>query len=60
MSIFVRFLVVGMIIIYFFLGIPAEVLVEAHGSFADAHCIECKKEHEHAWVKGTLITNSIS
>lgn len=26
-------------------GIPAEKVIEAHGSFSCAHCLECKKEY---------------
>lgn len=33
-------------------GIDANLLVEAHGSFHDAHCIECHKEYSHQFVKG--------
>lgn len=31
-------------------GISPELLVEAHGSFADAHCVECHQQHSiHTW-----------
>ncbi|CAK9064639.1 unnamed protein product [Durusdinium trenchii] len=31
-------------------GISPELLVEAHGSFADAHCVECRQQHSiRAW-----------
>jgi hypothetical protein len=40
-------------------GIPADVLVEAHGSFATAHCIKCKKEHAHEWVKEHVFAQTI-
>ena len=33
-------------------GISPELLVEAHGSFADAHCVECRQQHSvRAWRK---------
>lgn len=32
-------------------GIPVELLVEAHGSFASQHCIDCKKEYESAKMR---------
>ena len=36
-------------------GIPEEKLVEAHGSFHTAHCVVCRKEYTHEWVKGIKI-----
>ena len=33
-------------------GLPEEKLVEAHGSFHSAHCVNCRKEYAHEWVKG--------
>lgn len=36
-------------------GIPEEKLVEAHGSFHTAHCVDCRKEYTHKWVKGIPI-----
>ena len=33
-------------------GVPADLLVEAHGSFHNAHCMECHKEFSHQFVKG--------
>ena len=35
-------------------GVDPEFLVEAHGSFQDAHCIVCDKEHAHEFVRGLL------
>ena len=32
-------------------GVPAERIVEAHGSFADQHCIECKQGFDGARMK---------
>lgn len=31
--------------------VPKEKLVHAHGNFLEAHCSECKKEHECALLK---------
>lgn len=36
-------------------GVPAEKLVEAHGSFASAHCIACKLPYTQEFVKGEMI-----
>ena len=33
--------------------VPGEKLVEAHGSFHSAHCLGCRKEYPHEWIKGT-------
>ncbi len=33
-------------------GVSAEKLVEAHGTFHTAHCIECRKEYTQEYVKG--------
>ena len=32
--------------------IDADLIVEAHGSFNTAHCIECKREYAAEYVKG--------
>jgi NAD-dependent deacetylase sirtuin 2 len=40
-------------------GIKPELLVEAHGSFADAHCVACKHPHEHEWVKEHVFSDRI-
>jgi hypothetical protein len=40
-------------------GIPIDRLVEAHGSFGDAHCIMCALGHSQQWIrvdKSTAIT----
>lgn len=34
-------------------GIPAEKLVEAHGTFYTNHCLGCRKEYSMDWMKGT-------
>lgn len=33
-------------------GIPADKLVEAHGTFYTSHCIDCRKEYDIDFVKG--------
>lgn len=33
-------------------GLPAEKIVEAHGTFHTSHCLECKQEYEIEWMKG--------
>ncbi|XP_022103167.1 NAD-dependent protein deacetylase sirtuin-2-like isoform X2 [Acanthaster planci] len=42
-------------------GVPEELLVEVHGSFSTAHCIEenCRKEHSPDWVKGEIFAERI-
>ena len=33
-------------------GIDSDKLVEAHGSFQTAHCVECAKLFSKEWMKG--------
>ncbi|KAK7067012.1 NAD-dependent protein deacetylase sirtuin-2 [Halocaridina rubra] len=40
-------------------GIPAEKLVEAHGTFRTAHCIECRKEYSQEWVKEEIFKDNV-
>jgi NAD-dependent deacetylase sirtuin 2 len=40
-------------------NIPGEMLVEAHGSFASAHCIDCKVEVDTQLVKDAIFSDSI-
>eukprot|EP00961_Rhodomonas_salina_P167032 2250949-Rhodomonas_salina.1 len=40
-------------------GIPADALVEAHGSFAAAHCIDCAAEADIARVKAEIDSDII-
>lgn len=40
-------------------NIPAEKLVEAHGSFAEAHCINCHQEADKEWIKGEIFSNKV-
>ena len=35
-------------------GIPADKLVEANGSFASQHCIDCKKEYDSVRMRETV------
>jgi len=40
-------------------GVPGDKLVEAHGSFHTAHCIDCRKEHSHDFVKEAVFNDQI-
>ncbi|KAJ7357403.1 hypothetical protein OS493_024914 [Desmophyllum pertusum] len=40
-------------------GIPEEKLVEAHGSFHMAHCLDCRKEYTHEWVKDEIFADKV-
>jgi len=40
-------------------GVDPELLVEAHGSFGEAHCVECHASHEHAWIKGEIMAGRV-
>lgn len=42
-------------------GVSGELIVEAHGSFSSAHCINksCKKEHSEQWVKEKVFSDQI-
>lgn len=33
-------------------GISEDLLIEAHGAFHNAHCIDCRKEYSHEFVRG--------
>lgn len=39
-------------------GIPAEKLVEAHGTFYTNHCTACRKEYSLEWMKGGYNSHS--
>eukprot|EP01097_Dermamoeba_algensis_P007550 TRINITY_DN478_c0_g1_i6.p1 TRINITY_DN478_c0_g1~~TRINITY_DN478_c0_g1_i6.p1 ORF type:complete len:176 (-),score=31.52 TRINITY_DN478_c0_g1_i6:563-1090(-) len=41
-------------------GVPGDALVEAHGSFSDAHCIDCQKEHSFEFVKEIVFSDKIA
>lgn len=40
-------------------GIPEDLLVEAHGSFASASCIECSAPYTKEWVKSHVFSSTI-
>ena len=40
-------------------SVPQDKLVEAHGSFARAHCIDCHEEHTHDWVKEKIFADQV-
>jgi len=40
-------------------GVPGEKLVEAHGSFAQAHCLECKRTHSREQVKEEIFAKRV-
>eukprot|EP01090_Pellita_catalonica_P009202 TRINITY_DN20264_c0_g1_i1.p1 TRINITY_DN20264_c0_g1~~TRINITY_DN20264_c0_g1_i1.p1 ORF type:complete len:240 (-),score=46.92 TRINITY_DN20264_c0_g1_i1:6-725(-) len=40
-------------------GVPGEKLIEAHGSFAAAHCIECKAKYTQEFVKKAVMSDTI-
>ncbi len=35
-------------------GLPADKLVEAHGTFFTAHCLDCRKEYDLEFIKGYI------
>jgi len=37
-------------------GIPSELLVEAHGSFSDAHCIECRARYDVEDIRNLILS----
>ncbi|XP_048586494.1 NAD-dependent protein deacetylase sirtuin-2 isoform X2 [Nematostella vectensis] len=40
-------------------GVPDDLLVEAHGSFHTAHCIECKKEYTKEDVRDEIFADKV-
>lgn len=40
-------------------GMPAEKLVEAHGTFFTNHCIDCRKEYSMEWVKEEIFADRV-
>merc|ERR1719481_1025524 len=40
-------------------GVAEEKLVEAHGTFHSAHCIQCRKEYSQSWVKEKVFSDEI-
>jgi NAD-dependent deacetylase sirtuin 2 len=43
-----------------FAGMPEEKIVEAHGSFAQAHCIDCRKEFSQDWIKNEILAGKVA
>ncbi|EGD76750.1 Sirt3 protein [Salpingoeca rosetta] len=40
-------------------GVADDKVIEAHGSFATAHCTDCQEEADPAWVKGRVFAGDI-
>ncbi|CAF3150915.1 unnamed protein product [Rotaria socialis] len=40
-------------------GIPTETIVEAHGTFFTAHCLECRKEYSLEYVREIIFKDEI-
>ncbi|KAL4896274.1 DHS-like NAD/FAD-binding domain-containing protein [Aspergillus ambiguus] len=40
-------------------GVPGEMIVEAHGSFANQHCIDCKAEYPETQMKEAIATGEV-
>jgi len=40
-------------------GIKSDSMVEAHGCFAEAHCIDCQKSYDQEYVKSKLFADEI-
>ncbi|KAG6465943.1 hypothetical protein O3G_MSEX015522, partial [Manduca sexta] len=40
-------------------GIPADKLVEAHGTFYTAHCLDCRKEYTLEFVKERIFADQL-
>ncbi|XP_069995649.1 NAD-dependent protein deacetylase sirtuin-2 [Penaeus vannamei] len=40
-------------------GLPADKVVEAHGTFRTSHCLNCRKEYSQEWVKEEIFKDSI-
>ncbi|XP_023726162.1 NAD-dependent protein deacetylase sirtuin-2 isoform X3 [Cryptotermes secundus] len=40
-------------------GLPAEKIVEAHGTFHTSHCLECKHEYTVDWMKERIFSDSV-
>lgn len=41
-------------------GVPDELIVEAHGSFADQHCIECGSWYDGHKLKDEILNGKIA
>mmetsp|Transcript_8925 Transcript_8925/g.23196 ORF Transcript_8925/g.23196 Transcript_8925/m.23196 type:complete len:558 (-) Transcript_8925:110-1783(-) len=40
-------------------GVSPKLLVEAHGSFGEAHCLDCKALHETDWVREEIFSDRV-
>ncbi|KAI9045090.1 SIR2 family NAD-dependent protein deacylase [Aspergillus affinis] len=40
-------------------GVPGEIIVEAHGSFANQHCIDCGAEYPEALMKDAIAKGEV-
>ncbi|XP_044163473.1 NAD-dependent protein deacetylase sirtuin-2-like [Acropora millepora] len=40
-------------------GLPENALIEAHGSFHTARCLDCGKEYPHEWVKNEIFADKV-
>lgn len=40
-------------------GIPEDMLVEAHGTFVTAHCLNCEREYSHMDVKDEVLRGDV-
>lgn len=40
------------------IGIPENVLVEAHGTWSTAHCIECNENYDMRHLRGNVLVMS--
>ena len=38
-------------------GIDENLIVEAHGTFSAAHCVECKLEYPEEYFKSNIFSN---
>eukprot|EP00117_Sycon_ciliatum_P008245 scpid85443/ scgid2590/ NAD-dependent protein deacetylase sirtuin-2; Regulatory protein SIR2 homolog 2; SIR2-like protein 2 len=40
-------------------GVPGDKIIEAHGSFSQAHCIQCNEEYSQDWLKEKVFADEI-
>jgi len=40
-------------------GLGVEKLVEAHGTFSSAHCINCRKEYSQEWMREKIFSDTL-
>jgi NAD-dependent protein deacetylase sirtuin 2 len=43
----------------FLAGVPKDKVVQAHGGFQTAHCIDCHKEYDEKFVKDLILDDSV-